>query len=76
MTNPRAEDSLASLCQEIRGMSLRYVPDESERDAMREVCDRAEKLLEAVKFYATAEAYEVDSDRGSIARKALTKGDL
>lgn len=35
-----------------------------------------EKLAEALTFYATAEAHEVDSDRGSIASKALKIGDL
>lgn len=37
---------------------------------------RAEKLTEALTFYATAEAHEVDSDRGDVARKALKMGDL
>lgn len=37
---------------------------------------RAEKLTEALTFYATAEPHEVDSDRGNVARKALKMGDL
>lgn len=37
---------------------------------------RVEKLTEVLRFYATAEAYEVDADRGSIARMALKMGDL
>lgn len=37
---------------------------------------RAEKLAEALTFYATAEAHEVDSDQGNVARKALKMGDL
>lgn len=39
------------------------------------LADRA-TLLEALTFYATAEAYEVDADRGNVASKALKMGDL
>lgn len=35
-----------------------------------------EALITALRFYATAEAYEVDSDRGNIASKALKVAEM
>ncbi len=47
-TNPRAVDALASLVREVRGYATNDagLPDQSERDAMIEVADRAEHLFE------------------------------